>query len=181
MEKKRETPKDRFRIDPEKTAYVPEKTGRGEPCDYNLGRYGSSALRWVTREQDPSSQPLGVREPQETTKVYTGPFSAAGMPYTSRSQLCAKEGESREWCYDIYGRKVFCYRERFPCFDSYDYLYENRYYRWFFFLGDGTMTRVYYSDDQPETYVTEDVRNIENKCWEVMEKLDPYRKGEKGK
>ena len=56
------------------------------------------------------------------------------------------------------------------CFDSYDYANETRYYRWFFIKEKGKLTRIYYADERNRIQVTEDVRNLENKCLEKMRK-----------
>lgn len=109
-------------------------------------------------------------------------FFAAGKHYDSVSQLCLEEDLDTRRARDIHGREVLYLKERFPCFDSYDLLYENRYYRWFFIRQDNSLTRVYQIDGRDRVYVTEDVRNLENKCWEQMKKLcyavkechDPY-------
>ena len=62
-----------------------------------------------------------------------------------------------------------CFRERFPCFDSFDYLYEHRYYRWYLIKGENTLTLVYHADESKEVTVTEDLNTIRVKWWEKME------------
>lgn len=57
------------------------------------------------------------------------------------------------------------------CFDSFDYLYEKRRHRWFFLVGNSKMTRVVYADEQEKIHVTEDVANIETKCWNILKDL----------
>ena len=57
---------------------------------------------------------------------------------------------------DIYGRRVLYFCERFPCFDSYDRLYENRYYHWYAIDNGGKVTLVYSEDEQPGVQVHED-------------------------
>ena len=111
-----------------------------------------------------------VRKPEESTAefAYPGPFTAAGKTYTSWQQLCALTDKDGRFCRDIYGRDVFC-RERFPCFDSYDYLHENRYYRWFFLRDGDKLTRVDYTDERRKITVTEDVQLLSETCWKQMQ------------
>lgn len=117
-------------------------------------------------------QPDGtVRSQEPTEKVFTYPgvFTAGGRPYTSVSQLCAKKlDEGGHICRDIYGREVFVQWERFPCFDSYDYLHENRYYRWFYICSGDQLTCVYYADQRDRLEITEDVQKLPRRCWEAM-------------
>lgn len=111
-----------------------------------------------------------VRTPEEQDRIfaYPGSFVAAGRVYPNWKALCAQK-VSGPVCRDIYGREVFCVAKLFPCFDSYDYLYETRHYRWFFIKENGSLTRVYYTDERPQLRVTEDVGNLENDCREQME------------
>ena len=64
-------------------------------------------------------------------------------------------------------------RERFTMSDTstFDYLYENRFYRWFFILDEGKITRVFYTDGCNQIDVTEDVANIEYICWKDLNRL----------
>ena len=141
----------------------------GRAVDYDLLSSGGTALEWVLR-----SDPGAVRVPEEKTEVYPEgkPFTAAGRQYLTTSELRAarKDEPSRTWYLDRYGRKVFYVIERYPCFDSYDLIHENRYHRWYFLCEDGALTRIYKADDKPKIYVTEDVAVVENLCWEEMEK-----------
>ena len=121
-------------------------------------------IRW--KEPDGS-----LRTPEESkrTFLYPGVFWAGGRPYTSIKQLCAEKfDEQGHVCKDIYGREVFAEWERFPCFDSYDYLYEHRYYRWFLIKGENTLTLVYYADERGTVEVTEDPKELRIKWWEKM-------------
>lgn len=112
-----------------------------------------------------------VRVPEETVRKVAcpGDFTAAGKTYSSWEQLChSREDEHGHLCRDIYGREVFAEWERFPCFDSYDYLYENRYYRWFFIREGDRLTCVHYTDGQDTLSITEDVYKLTRRCWEAM-------------
>lgn len=92
-------------------------------------------------------------------------FTAAGKPYLTTAQLTTrKDGEQDGILYrgykvpahrDLYGRRVLCFRERFPCFDEYDRMHENRYYRWYAILHDEGVTLVYTEDEKPGAKVHE--------------------------
>lgn len=113
-----------------------------------------------------------IRTPEESkrTLLYPGVFWAGGRPYTSIQQLCAEKlDEEGHACRDIYGREVFAEWERFPCFDSYDYLYEDRYYRWFYIRSGDRLTCVYYTDQRQNIEVTEDVKQLPQRCWKAIE------------
>lgn len=115
-----------------------------------------------------------IRIPEETkhTFPYPGVFQAGGRPYLSIDQLCARKlDEDGHLCQDVYGREVFAEWERFPCFDSYDYLHEHRYYRWFFIRTDNQLTCVYYEDEQGNVEVTEDVNKLRERCWKAIQEL----------
>ena len=115
-----------------------------------------------------------VRKPEETKRTfpYPGVFLAGGRPYASIKQLCAEKlDEDGHVCRDVYGREVFAEWERFPCFDSYDYLYENRYYRWFFIRNGDQLTGIYYTDEQKKIEIVEDVKTMRERCWKRMEAL----------
>lgn len=104
---------------------------------------------------------------------YPGEFEAAGRVYRNWRELCSEELDERgHICRDIYGREVLAEWERFPCFDSYDYLYENRYYRWFFIREGDTLTCVDYTDERNVITVTEDVGSIRERCWKTMKELN---------
>ena len=112
------------------------------------------------------------RTPQEKrAEVPCLGFKAAGKIYANWKKLCVKQSDKENVYYDAYGREVLCLTELFPCFDSYDYMHENRHYRWFFIREKGKVTRVYYSDTRPTIEITEDVRYVENDCLERMLEL----------
>lgn len=122
-------------------------------------------IRW----QNPDGS---IRKPEEVKKtfLYPGVFWAGGRPYTSIHQLCAEKlDEEGHVCRDVYGREVFAEWERFPCFDSYDYLYEDRYYRWFYIRSDDQLTCVYYADQRRNIEVTDDVKKLPERCWKAIE------------
>ncbi len=94
-------------------------------------------------------------------------FYAAERNYTLPSELTAKKnGEymSKWLCnnpmpiyQDIHGRRVIHMRERFPCFDVYDRMYENRYFHWYFIKHESGVTMVYTQDDSNAIKVVEGV------------------------
>lgn len=99
-------------------------------------------------------------------------FTAAGRPYLSPAQLKARtEAELEGVLYkgftipayrDVYGRRVLYFRERFPCFDVYDRMHENRYYHWYVIRHKGGVTIVYVEDEKPGVQVCENYRSRAN-------------------
>lgn len=146
-------------------------TSPGEGAGVSLGsgfRAGCKLL-WVSRKKDAEGKPLSTRAPQERTQVFSiyDGFEAAGRQYKHFGELTKKK-LSDNLARDRYGREVFMCWERFPCFDSFDAMYENRFYRWYFLREGDRLTRVYYADEDDEIYVTEDVENLEHNCWDEM-------------
>ena len=155
---------------------VLEPVGAGEQARYPGYYCATTRIRWVSREKDENGQPLSVREPQPKTFVLPlAAFVAAGRPYASLKQMAVQFDSTNTWCRDKYGRRVLPLAERFPCFDSSDYLYEDRYYRWFFLWENGKLIRVQHTDHIPTVTVTEDVADIENKWWDKIRPLDCFR------
>lgn len=150
-----------------------QEAGPGQSVSYDLGRYSTTEVVWVSKEIDREGNPVCSRIPADITSVYkTGSsFTAAGRHYRSLKELAATPCNEPDWYKDIYGRDVLYLRRRFPCFDSYDYMTENRYYRWIFIFDDHTLTRVYHTDEQNEIFVTEDVRYIETDWWETIKTI----------
>ncbi|MCH5191682.1 MAG: hypothetical protein J1F23_05905 [Oscillospiraceae bacterium] len=128
---------------------------------------------WISEETDEMGQPLYRRIPCEKTDKFLKEigFEAAGKTYTKLKKLTAICIDKEKSLYkDTFGRRVFVYRERFPCFDSFDFLHENRYYNWFYILSDDRLTCVYCKDEQKEIEVTEDVRTVPKGVWEKMQR-----------
>jgi len=147
--------------------------GSGTRVNYEPGgMYGARCLWWVSEETNEEGQPVYIRESRErTVKVPAGqPFTAAEKLYGNLGQL-SPENVIDGLDTDIYGRQVLCFRERFPCFDSYDYLHEHRYYRWFFILENGRLTRIYTADESGWIHITEDVENVEKNCAELLKQF----------
>ncbi len=112
---------------------------------------------------------IRIPEPSEENVFDGSSFSAAGKSYCSWQQLCAEESQNEYVFSDIYGREVFAYKERFPCFDSFDYLHENRYFRWFYIRQADKLCCVYLADGRGTVKVTEDVRFIKDDAWKAMQ------------
>lgn len=160
---------------------IPRKVGYGKRIERSGGggfSYSPSVrLEWVSRQTDAEGKPLRVRVPEGiSVTAQKECFMAAGKQYTSLSQLTAQqESKDSPWFKDVYGRDVLELKERFPCFDSYDLLNEERYFRWYFLCQDGRLICVYHTDDSPDVTVTEDVLDVEDLRWEKMEKLGCFK------
>lgn len=144
------------------------RIGNGERFHHELGCYSTDKVEWVSKETDENGKPVVVREPDEYTLEYSKKdrFSLAGKSYQDYNHFLKKlDGE---WGEDVYDRKVLCTREMYPCFDSYDYLYENRYFRWFFIRKGNSISQLFAADDRDKIYVTEDIQNIEGWAWDRM-------------
>lgn len=130
-------------------------------------RQGSSKLEWFDLLTE------NVRRPEPVKKEFPAglPFRAAGKSYRNLAELTARREEGSEWARDIYGRQVLCLEERFPCFDSYDYLYEHRYNHWLYIREGNTLTVVHYGDEKRTFTVTEDVDSLYGLHWEKMKEL----------
>ncbi len=158
---------------------VPRSTGPGERIERSGGGFwsgGSVRLEWVSRRTDGEGKPLSVRTPESHTMTMPEVcFIAAGKQYLGLSHLARKLQGSGPWYRDVYDRCVLAVAERFPCFDSSDYLYEDRYFRWFFLCQDGKLTCVYHTDRTKTVTVTEDVRDIEQLCWRTIERMECFK------
>lgn len=157
---------------------IPQAEGPGEKVTYPGFSGGTTRIRWVSRETDESSQPVAVRIPEPTTRsAPLSDFRAAGRTYTAPRDMTREwfTEDGVDWCYDIYGRRVLCLKEKFPCFDSSDFLYEKRYFRWFFLYENGKLTRVQHTDERGVVTVTEDVRDVENRWLQELQKLDCFK------
>lgn len=109
-------------------------------------------------------------QPQESKREFqlASGFEAAGRKYTGLSQLLAEKINDSGEYKDVYGRRVFEVKERFPCFDSYDYLNENRYFRWFYIQEEGKLCCVYYADKRKNIEITEDAATVNRRSFKAM-------------
>lgn len=142
--------------------------GEGKTVRTELISYSTYEVEWVSQETDGEGKPTVVREPEEVTREYSksAAFSLAGKTYQNLAGFLRKR--DGEWGEDIYGRQVLCTRQKYPCFDSYDWIYEDRYYRWYFIREGNTVSQLFAADDRDKIYVTEDVRNVEEWAWSRM-------------
>lgn len=135
-------------------------TGSGKGISFASAYYGTDAV--AARGRVPAD---------ETRSVAAGmPFTAAGKAYLGVKQLTHKamgDGLYR----DVYGRTVFAMKERYPCFDSYDAIHEKRFYRWWFLLEEGRLTRIYGEDDVPKLFITDDVGALECACTRALKEI----------
>lgn len=152
---------------------LPRSVGEGRKIGFRLMSCASSRIEWVSRALNDAGSPATVRIPKEKTRkfIMKAPFIAAGKFYLSWKQLVHEADETKIWCRDIYGREVLFLAERFPCFDSSDAIHENRFYRWFFLREDQKLTRVSFADGDVTICVTEDVADVEWKCWREIQRL----------
>ena len=131
-------------------------------CTHSLIR-----VHWVNQETEEVS-----RIPEEYEGESTNlPISAGGKTFRYLSQLICGGVEGPDLFRDIYGRQVLCVRERFPTFDVYESMYEDRYVTWFFLRDNDRLTRIWVSDDTDLIGVTEDVCHIERKYWARMQEI----------
>lgn len=142
--------------------------GNGAKFHYELGSYSTEKVEWVSLETGEDGKPVAVREPCESTHEYCKKhkFSMAGKTYQDVNHFL--RSQDGEWGEDVYGRPVLCTKEKYPCFDSYDFLYENRYFRWFFIREGNSVSQLFFADDRDKIYVTEDIHNIEGWAWGRM-------------
>lgn len=142
--------------------------GEGKFVHYELNSNSTEKVEWVSLETDKDGKPVAVREPVEVTTEYSrkSSFSVAGKTYPNFNSFLKKQ--EGEWGEDLYGRKVLCTKELFPCFDSFDYLHEHRYYRWYFIREGNSLSQVFVADERDKVYVTEDVQNVECWAWDRM-------------
>lgn len=128
-------------------------------------------IDWISQETDGQGQPLRNHIPKPKKEIFPKfiGFCAAGRCYFSLKALTAVVIDENKGLYkDIFGRRVLAVKERFPCFDSYDYQYEKRYYRWFYLIYKNRLTCVYYEDESNVIEVTKDVRLIKERTWKAM-------------
>lgn len=163
---------------PWRSGMILQAVGDGDMAQYPGYSCKTTRLQWVSRETDEDGRPLSVRVPEPETRVMSmWDFTAAGRSYKAPHELAEHwyDKGGMDWCGDKYGHRVLYDAEMFPCFDSSDYLYEDRYYRWFFLWEDGKLTRVQYTDDQDTVVVTDDVLDLENKWWKKIQKLECFQ------
>ena len=133
---------------------------------------GWVSLEWASRDTNPDGTPAEIRNPEPVTVKgnLLDEIRAAGKLYHHyRDIAISRMAENGLWA-DCFGRQVLCFKERFPCFDSYDYLHENRYYRWCLIREGDKLTVVAYADTQKWVEVTEDAAKVNAAWWEEIRK-----------
>lgn len=155
-----------FRRNKPKSMYLRTK-GNKAPGTFVSGWV---TLEWVSRETNPDGTPAEIRTPEPVT--VKGSLSegirAAGKLYRHcRDIAISRMAENGLWT-DCFGRQVLCFRERFPCFDSYDFLHEDRYYRWCLIREGDRVTMVSYADTRDWVEVTEDADQVKAAWWEEI-------------
>jgi len=138
--------------------------GSGGWLKYSGYSCSSVKLAWENPETGEERVPEN-----RTCELTTGSaFCAAGRKYTGFKALKHEKLENDRWK-DIYGREWFNLNERYPCFDSEDYLNEKRFYRWYFLQDGDCITRVF-DNGRGNLFVTDDVGEIERECLQEMKK-----------
>lgn len=147
---------------------VLRRVERGKSIRYELNGSSTERIQWVSLETDQDGNPVKIRTPEEVTTICgrKDKLTVAGKTYPNfQSFLKEQEGD---WGEDLYGRKVLCVKERFPCFDSYDLLYDHRCFRWYYIRKGNSLSRVFVTDERDKVFVTEDVQDVDSRAWEQM-------------
>ena len=134
-----------------------------------------SEIEWISKENDEKGDPLIRRKPNPVYTKYKMEkgFTVVGCCYKNLIQLnVAKQRSKSDHLYrDAYGRKMLYFKERYPCFDCFDYMTEDRYYHWYLFNIDDRLICVHYGDDTRWISVTEDVSNVRDEWLKEMKKI----------
>ena len=157
-------------IPTKESAMVPRLTDTRRKITLPQFQCTGPELLWVSREQDETGAPLTTRVPEQrdrSTHILL-PFRIGNLHYPHISCLFYRREPDSPCFVDIYGRKVFHYSERFPCFDSYDYLHDHRRFHWFFIRQEDRLIRLCYADSSNILHISTDVAVIEEKCWSAM-------------
>lgn len=99
-------------------------------------------------------------------------FFAAGKYYRSLKEVerTSFEKEGLEFFKDCYERTWLYVWKRFPCFDSYDAVNENRYYNYYILITRRKVYCIYKEDGNPEVIVVSDVYELLMDCCLKMER-----------
>lgn len=129
----------------------------------------SGDILWVNKGSSESREPV----PSKLRFLKGTPFLAAGRPYWTNVSLfvAKKTGPGYgSWGTDCYGRKIYYWFERVPCFDSSDYLFDFRGSGHFWIFREESITHVCFPQDGPFIVVTEDTDTLAHVCWDPFEK-----------
>lgn len=132
-------------------------------------------IQWL----DPDTGEI-ARRPQPEKKITPRvDFTAGGKSYFGTKALLHECLDKERGIYrDIYGCTVVEAWERYPCFDSYDYAYEKRYFHWLYLRNGNQLTCVHFGDDYQVVEVTDDAAEITGTAWNQMVWNEVVTKGE---
>ena len=139
-----------------------KECGPGEILSYRLYSCASTRILW----ENPATGEQRIPEDQTLEMTSDASFRAGGMEYANLKQLKHQALANDCWL-DIYGREWMNLYEHYPCFDSSDYLCENRFYDWWFLQEGDRIIRVF-DNGSGSLAVTEDVGRIERKWFEQI-------------
>lgn len=133
------------------------------------------------KEDQPTPEPekaqLIQTPPEPPHKEPVDPFTVAGKAYDGMESLRHRkmllESKWADVYKDIHGRWVVYYSERYPCFDSYDLLYETRRNHYFLILvsfdeTDSVWAKVTFPDEEVGAEVLTEHRTMfDMRCCEA--------------
>ena len=130
-------------------------------------------VEWAETEANLNDPNPILRIPMPRVYTYESEkgFYVDGKVYQSVQDFKSRKDRKEHIYWDIYNRKVMEVYERFPCFDSYDYANEDRYYRWFYLVSGNKMWCIYQADGRKTVLVTEDVAEIDAMVWRNMKRF----------
>ena len=139
-----------------------KECGSGKKLDYP--RYSCPSVKIVWENAETGE----VRTPENrTVQSASGSFfQVGGRKYASLKDLKHQKLENNRYR-DVYGLEWLNVYERYPCFDSEDYLYEKRYYEWYL-LQDGNRISRVFDNGGGKQFVTDDVGEIEEHCLDTI-------------
>ena len=97
---------------------------RGKIYKNSFDRKDGAVMKWMSQKD--------LLEPGQNAVYEKGRrVTIAGRLYENLKQLTVTEKEKPYLYEDIYGQEWAYEIERYPCFDVYDRMNEDRYYRWY--------------------------------------------------
>ena len=125
-------------------------------------------VRWVQKKETGYEE---VRLPKQKIikpSLFVS-FTVDGKQYPHITDLCAEDIDAkRRHFQDIFGQDVLDMKERYPCFDSYDFATENRYFHWYLILSEARMSQVYYDDGNRTGEITEDIEKLHYTAYSTL-------------
>lgn len=150
-----------------------EVSTQQEPPPKAEERYGEAGIlaqissdrtiRWVR-------DGVTVRTPGPSqSRSFQVNYEIGGRNYRYLTDLTARAvNEDRRLYQDIHGRYVLDMKERYPIFDSYDAVTENRYYHWYLILERDRMSMIY-SDDGAGEEIVEDIEKLPGTPYRILQ------------